>query len=138
MLKQQLTLMEAYMIELLRNQGVTDEEIIRKSLSKEVTEWRKYNEQFDFEQLAHLAQKDEANFVSMINNGYRIKFLTFPGLQRMLSMKFGLEKDQDYTLVENGVTNVKVSEEQLNEIEKVLSLNWKIKREETSVSIQNG
>ena len=107
-------------------------------MSKEVTEWRKYNKQFDFEQLAHLAQKDEANFVSMINNGYRIKFLTFPGLQRMLSMKFGLEKDQDYKLVENGVTNVKVSESQLKEIEKVLSLNWKIKREETSVSIQNG
>ncbi|MEK4201606.1 hypothetical protein [Cytobacillus sp. FSL K6-0265] len=137
-MKQQLTLMEAYMIELLRNQGVTDEEIIKKSLSNGTTEWRKYNEQFEFEQLAHLAQKDEANFVSMINNGYRIKFLTFPGLQRILSMKFGLEKDQDYMLVENGVSNIKVSEGQLKEIEKVLSLNWKIKREETSISIQNG
>ncbi|MBD7937262.1 hypothetical protein H9655_09475 [Cytobacillus sp. Sa5YUA1] len=137
-MKQQLTLMEAYMIELLRNQGVTDEEIIKKSLSNDTTEWRKYNEQFEFEQLAHLAQKDEANFVSMINNGYRIKFLTFPGLQRILSMKFGLEKDQDYMLVENGVSNIKVSEGQLKEIEKVLSLNWKIKREETSISIQNG
>ncbi|MCM3179062.1 hypothetical protein ABFV99_07540 [Cytobacillus horneckiae] len=136
MISNQLTLMEAYMIETLRNNGLSNQEILTKAKAGETESWSKINEHFDFQQLAVLANEDEQRFQSILQKGYQIKFLTYPGLQRILSMKFKLEKERDYTLTDNGLSGLKLNNAQLHEVEKILSPNWKVQKDSDGTKIE--
>lgn len=123
------------MIETLRANGITNEEIIAGVKAKDVTGWKQINEKFDFEQLIVLAEKDLASFEKAVNDGYIVKFVTVGGLERLLSLKFGKEAGKDYQKKQTGAAGLNLDEASLNELEQILSLNWKIEKEAEGISV---
>ena len=126
MVLQKITLMEAYMIETLRLKGITDEEILDKAFNGNVGEWEILAPEYDFQQLAQLARRDESVFRSAVHDGYAVKFVTIKGLTKLLRLKFGKHPDKDYTLTANGITGLSVDRDELNALKRVLSGNWSI------------
>ena len=127
--------MDAYMIETLRINNVTNEEIIQAVKENDVSKWQKLNEKFDFEQLIALAEKDFVSFEQAINEGYAVKFVTVGGLERLLRLKFGKEPEKDYQKQQTGAVGLNIDASSLEELKQMLSLNWKVEEDESGVSI---
>ncbi|GGP09247.1 hypothetical protein [Oceanobacillus neutriphilus] len=127
--------MEAYMIETLRTNGITNEEIIHDVKEKDVSKWKQINEKFDFEQLIVLAEKDFSAFEQVINEGYAVKFVTVGGLERLLRLKFQKEAGEDYQKLETGAKGLKLDEASFRDLEQMLSLNWKVEEDEQGISV---
>src|SRR5699024_12712383 len=94
----------AIMIETLRHNGVSNQELIKKVAAKDISEWESFNTNFDFHML--ISQFENSDFTSIIHDGYQIKFVTINGLQNLLHFKFNLLKYLDYKLMETGITDL--------------------------------
>src|SRR5699024_10087394 len=94
MMVKQLTLMELYLIDTLRTNGVSNEENINKVNSRNVESFKPYDDQFDFTQLYSLAE--EGMLEDVLKDGYQIKYVTFTGLVNVLRLKFNKHEHQDY------------------------------------------
>lgn len=127
--------MEAYMIETLRLNGITNEEIIHDIKEKDVSKWKQISEKFDFEQLITLAEKDFESFEQAINEGYAVKFVTIGGLGRLLKLKFQKEPGEDYQQLETGAGKLVLDESSLHELKQMLSLNWKVEKDDPGISV---
>jgi|SRR5699024_1638977 len=127
-----VTLMEAYLIETLRSNGISNDELLEKVAHKDVRSWEDINPKFDFNGLIDLYEKDEAAFKSIINEGYKVKFLTFKGLENLLKFRLNKVAEEDYELLENGISGLKVKEEELNVIKQLLSANWTVHETENN------
>lgn len=121
-----VSLMEAYMIETLRSNGLTDQEILTQIEKKDISPWENLHTKFDFNDLIKLAEQNHKEFEAIILNGYQVKFVTFNGLKTLLKLKFNLLEEQDYQLTEKGITDLKITGKQLTKIKQVLSENWVI------------
>ena len=135
MAKNRLSLMEAYMIETLRSNGVSDQEILTQVEKKDVSEWSAFNSKFQFKELIELNGQDPERFQSVLTDGYQVKFVTFKGLKNLLELKFGFEEDKHYQLTDKGLTRLHITDSQLAEIRQLLSRNWAI--EELSADAPN-
>ncbi|MDM8099676.1 MULTISPECIES: hypothetical protein [Oceanobacillus] len=135
MTRPKISLMEAYMIETMRVNGITNEEIIVGVKAKDVSGWKQINEKFDFEQLIALAEKDLAAFEKVIHDGYAVKFVTVGGLERLLSLKFGKEAGKDYQKQQAGVIDLNLDEPALSELKQILSPNWKVEDGAEGISV---
>lgn len=127
--------MEAYMIETLRANGIINEEIIQAVKEKDVSSWKQIHEEFDFEQLITLAEKDFTAFEKVIKEGYTIKFVTVGGLEKLLRLRFGKEPNEDYQKYQTGVKGVALDGSSLQELKQMLSLNWKVDEGTQGVSV---
>ncbi|MBB6444051.1 hypothetical protein [Bacillus benzoevorans] len=121
-----ISLPVVYKIETVRSKGVSNQELLAKLESGDVSSWSDYNSNFDFSELVELYQKDPEQFKSMIEIGYAVKFVTLPGIKNILKLKFGLLEEQDYESTETGITGLQVNDEQYAAIKQMLSKNWKI------------
>lgn len=121
-----VTLREAYMIETLRSNGISDGEILTQVQTGETDDWSIFNPDFEFHGLVELNEKDPEAFQSIIKNGYKVKFVTFKGVRTLLKLKFGFEEEQHYELTDKGITGLQVTDAQLAQIRQVLSTNWSI------------
>ncbi|MDC3414005.1 hypothetical protein NC797_06180 [Aquibacillus sp. 3ASR75-11] len=130
-----ISLMDAYMIETLRIEGISDKQILAQVTKGDVTPWTELNATYDFSRLVKLAQQDTEAFRNIITEGYAIKFVTIKGIKNLLKMKFDIEID-DYEVVEKGITNLKVNEKQESQLKQMLSMNWNIS--ETASADSNG
>src|SRR5690625_112481 len=116
----QITLMDAYVIEILRSNGVTNEEIIKATEEKQLDNFKEINENFDYTSLYPLKE----DLRPILEKGYQVKFLTMPGLMNLLKMKHNKEKEKDYELQETSLINLSLTREEREAIEKWLSPNW--------------
>lgn len=123
---EKITLMEFYLIETLRMNDISNEEIIESVKQNNVEAWESIAPQFDFNMLIDLYEKDPHGFNRILTEGYQIKFLTFPGLQRMLEMKFDKIADFDFAVKENGVYNLSLTDDELEQLKVILSPNWHV------------
>lgn len=121
-----ISLPVVYKIETVRSNGVSNQELLAKVESGDVSSWSEYNSNFDFNELVELYKQDPEQFKSIIENGYTVKFVTLPGVKNILKLKFGLLEDQDYTSTEKGITGLRVNEEQYAVLKQMLSKNWKL------------
>lgn len=119
-----ISLMDAYMIETIRGHEVSDQELLNQIDRKETSAWQELNPNFDFNELVKLADHDRVAFESIINNGYKVKFITLKGLQNLLQLKFNKMNERDYQLVDNGIRDLKIGERQCSELKQMLSNNW--------------
>lgn len=115
--------MEMYIIETLRTNGLSDAEILEKVKNKEEESLNRISSNFDYQLLFVLYEKDPEVFRKILEEGYRVKFLTLRGLYSLLSMKFSIEENQ-FVALENGLKNLEINEETLQKIEGILSPNW--------------
>jgi len=123
--------MEAYMLETLRSNGVSNREILTQIDKKDVRLWGTLNANFDFRELITLAGKDQKAFKSIVINGYQVKFVTLKGLQRLLELKFNKKEGNDYELEDRGITGLQLDESQLSVLKQMLSKNWNVQEEQS-------
>src|SRR5690625_4713180 len=88
----QITLMEAYLIEILRSNDVSKNDILQAVENKKVTKFQTYHKDFDFTLLYEL----QKNLKDILIKGYQVKFLTLSGLKNLLRMKYDIEEGNDY------------------------------------------
>jgi len=115
--------MDAYIIETLRSNGVTKEEMVQAVKTKNVDQFKEINEHFDYTGLYELEDLGD-----LLENGYQVKFLTLPGLTNLLKMRFQKEKDQDYVQEGNSLKGLSLSNQEKEAIEKWLSPNWALRQ----------
>lgn len=119
-----ISLMDAYLIETLRSNGITNREILSGLEAGNVEEWQILHESFDFSELLKLANKDFEQFREIINYGYQVKFITFNGLKNLLRIRFSKEPDKDYVMQEKGIKNLVLNQKELQSVKQMLSKNW--------------
>jgi|SRR5690625_3009234 len=127
--------MEAYMLETLRNNGVSNQEVLTQIDKKDVNLWDTLDANFDFSELIKLAEKDHNEFKSIVLNGYQVKFVTFKGLQRLLELKFNKKEGNDYQLDDRGITGLQLDESQLVILKQMLSKNWNVQEEQSKSNV---
>lgn len=119
------------MLETLRKNGVSNQEVLAQIDKKDVSSWDTLDSNFEFSALLKLAEKDPKEFKSIVLNGYKVKFVTFKGLQRLLELKFDKKEGNDYQLDDRGITGLQLDKSQLSVLKQILSKNWKVHVEES-------
>lgn len=128
---EKITLMETYLIEHLRQAGISDETIQEKVETGRAEEFKDVNESFDFTQLHKLSDK----IGTLLTEGYQIKFLTFTGLVNLLKLKFHKTENVDYDVNEFTVSKLQLTHEQVTTLQQMVSDNWRITTSEAGVTI---
>lgn len=129
-----ISLMELYLIEILRANGVTDELILERVKARDVTAFMSYHEQFDFKDLYAL---DEAGILAdVLEKGYKVKFLTFTGLVNILELKFNKKEGEDYVVDQFTISKLQLSAEEIATLRVILSENWSLSVQEGRVTIE--
>ena len=129
----EITLMEAYLIEALKSSDASHSEIISYVRQKEADQMQRVAQSnSDFTLLYELEEKLE----DILRDGYRVKFLTFPGLQRLLLLQVEKEADLDYTLNGFTVEGLSLTTEEAEKVETFLSKNWTLTKTGETYTIQ--
>ena len=76
-----ITLMDAYLIETLRSNGVSNDELLNQIGQQDISPWEKVKPNFDFTGLIKLYEQDPKAFASILSDGYTVKFITMNGLK---------------------------------------------------------
>ncbi|MBS4210353.1 hypothetical protein [Bacillus sp. FJAT-50079] len=135
-----ISLPTAYMIETLRHHGVSDQELLQQTEKKDVSPWKGFNTNFDFNELVELSEKND--FRSIIQDGYTIKFVTIKGLQNLLRLKFNQLEERNYHLTEKGIAELVLDQPQYKTLKQMLSPNCMIRENsldaegKTSITIE--
>ena len=129
----EITLMEAYLIEALKNSDASHSKIISYVRQKEADQMQRVAQSdSDFTLLYEL----EGQLEDILRDGYRVKFLTFPGLQRLLLLQVEKEADLDYTLNGFTVEGLSLTTEEAEKVETFLSKNWTFTKTGETYTIQ--
>lgn len=130
---QRITMMEAYGIETLKNNGYSNEEITEKVRNNEIEEFKSVDKNMDYSTLIEL---NESNFLgNILKEGYQVKFLTINGLTNLIRMKYKKEPDEDYKLERFVLSELQLDEESSEELENLLSSNWRFSETKNGISI---
>ena len=128
---EKITLMEAYLIEHLRQANIADETIKEKVKAKEAASFAYVHDTFDFTLLHELANQMDA----ILDEGYEVRFLTFKGLYSLLELKFNKEKDVDYDIDEFTISHLQLTEAEIKTLKQLVSANWEVVSTENGVTI---
>lgn len=128
----QITLMEAYLIETLRHAEITDDAILRGIEDKTLDAFAHVAEQFDFTMLYDL----ENEIREILAEGYQVKFLTFPGLQNMLKLKFQRLENKDYHVEGHSISGLMLDQTEEKVLRSFLSSNWHTDKAEDGITIK--
>lgn len=121
-----ITLMDAYMIETLRNHKLSDDELLARLEKKDIAFFERIKSNFDFNELVKLHEQNPITFKSILLDGYSVKFITLKGLQNLLKIKFDKIDERDYKLLENGISHLTIEEATYPILKQMLSKNWSI------------
>lgn len=128
---EKITLMEAYLIEHLRQANIADDIIKERVKAKEAASFAYVHDTFDFTLLHELADEIDA----ILDEGYEVRFLTFKGLYSLLELKFNKEKDVDYDVEEFTISRLQLTEAEITTLKQLVSANWEIEIKEDGVTI---
>jgi len=129
---QKITLMEAYLIETLRSEKISDEEILEKTENRQAESFRHLHEKFDFTNLYLLADRLE----SILKNGYQITFVTFPGLVNLIQLKYDKVKDEDFKAEQCTITGLQLAEAETEDLKTWLSPNWRVEKGQEGIAVK--
>ncbi len=124
--------MDVYLIEHLKNAGISDNEIIKEVQALNADTYQYVNDSFDFTRLHDLSDQIE----KILEEGYQVKFLTFTGLVNLLRIKFKKEETADYDVDEFVVSKLSLTASELMELKQIVSPNWEIRKENEGVRIK--
>ncbi|MDW0116196.1 hypothetical protein QTL97_04570 [Sporosarcina thermotolerans] len=130
-----VTLMEAYMIETIRSNGISIQELLTQLEQGNKRAWESINPNYNYDDLIVLYNQDKSAFKSILTDGYKVKFITIRGLQALLEMKFKKTAGEDYISTDKGMEHLTVTEKELTMLNQLLSKNWTI--EELPTDIDN-
>ncbi|MGE7951081.1 hypothetical protein [Lysinibacillus xylanilyticus] len=124
-----INLMQAYELDKLSKLGLTDKEIVGTLHTGEVSVWQEKVPNYEFSETMALFKEGEQLFLDALHGNYRIKYVTLPGIQRLLHLRFSLEEDQDYQLLETGIQHLTCNEETIVKLQHMLSTNWSLAKQ---------
>ena len=125
-----INLMQAYELDKLSKLNLSDEEILRALRSGDVSAWQEQVSNYEFSETMALYQEGERQFLNAYHGHYRIKYVTLPGIQRLLQLRFQLEEGKDYQLLETGIQHLTCDEETVTRLQQMLSTNWSLTKQE--------
>lgn len=125
-----INLMQAYELDKLSKLNLSDEEILRALRSGDVSAWQEQVPNYEFSETMALYQEGERQFLNAYHGHYRIKYVTLPGIQRLLQLRFQLEEGKDYQLLETGIQHLTCDEETVTRLQQMLSTNWSLTKQE--------
>ena len=120
-----ITLSEAYMIENLRKQGISNESLLKVD-DASVERWKNLDDRFDFNVLKEMAFKEQEKYKSVIKDGYQVKFLTINGLINLIELKFNKQKEVDFKVLEDVISELVLDKAMIPLLKEFLSVNWKV------------
>ncbi|MDM5233643.1 hypothetical protein [Lysinibacillus pakistanensis] len=123
-----INLMQAYELDKLSKLDITDEEIVQTLHTGDVSIWKERVPNYEFLETLALFQEGEQLFLDAFHGNYRIKYVTLPGIQRLLHLRFQLEEGKDYQLLEAGIQNLTCHEETITNLQRMLSTNWTLSK----------
>jgi len=123
-----INLMQAYELDKLSKLDITDEEIVQTLHTGDVSIWKERVPNYEFLETLALFQEGEQMFLDALHGNYRIKYVTLPGIQRLLYLRFQLEEGKDYQLLEAGIQNLTCHEETITNLQRMLSTNWTLSK----------
>lgn len=132
MMTEKITLMEAYLIEHLRQANITDETIKEKVKNQEAASFAHVHDTFDFTLLHDLRDDIDA----IMDEGYEVRFLTFKGLYSLLQLKFNKEQDVDYDVDGFTISHLQLTEAEIKTLKQFISANWNVTEEENRIKIE--
>lgn len=121
--------MQAYELDKLSKLDLSDEEILRALRAGDVSAWQEQVPNYEFSETMALYKEGEQQFLDALHGHYQIKYVTLPGIQRLLYLRFQLEEGKDYQLLETGIQHLTCDEETVTKLEKMLSTNWSLTKQ---------
>lgn len=121
-----ITLWESYLIEALRSKGMPTEELLTHIKNQNHEALVAFDDTFDYTELVNIYKNDPDRIEQAIESGYQVKFVTQPGVKRLLNLKFGFEEGTDFKIEGESFVGVNINEEQLVTFKQMLSPNWQI------------
>ncbi|TDQ37682.1 hypothetical protein [Aureibacillus halotolerans] len=118
---------EAFMVETLRAKGLQDDVLLDALANGDTRPLEAVSDAFDFSDLVDAFKEDRERITASIREEYQVKFLTKPGVTRLLKLRFGLRLGESYEETEAGVINVPLSTEQVESFQTLLSSNWTLR-----------
>ncbi|WP_341302875.1 hypothetical protein MHB44_11375 [Lysinibacillus sp. FSL H8-0500] len=124
-----INLMQAYEIDKLSKLQLADEEILQVLRAGDVSAWQQQVPNYEFQETMTLYQEGEQKFLSALHGHYQIKYVTLPGIQRLLQLRFQLEAGKDYELTETGIQHLTCDRETIDKLQQMLSSNWSLQKQ---------
>lgn len=121
-----INLMQAYELDKLSKLGISDKEILQTLRTGEVSSWCTKEPNYEFKETLALYHEGEQQFLDALHGNYRIKYVTLPGIQRLLHLRFQLEETKDFRLAEAGIQDLVCDKAIISKLLTMLSTNWKI------------
>lgn len=126
-----ITLMEAYLIETPISKGMKPERLLKHVRAGDVAEIQAVDEKLSYEDLHAAYEADPERLTAAMTTGYTIKFVSLTGIERLARLKFGLAAGNDYTIQEDRIIGMPLSENELAALKQILSPNWHVCSEKT-------
>lgn len=122
--KVKLSQWDALLLESLRSQGWSDGELLHRVTGGDLpVDESKY--EFDYGQLAALADEQPELFRRAVLDGYQIKYNTIRGIRSWIDVALGIEAKLE---LEEGreAVEAELTEDEYNRLQAVLSFGWQI------------
>lgn len=124
-----INLMQAYELDKLSKLDLSDEDILQTLRTGDVSSWHSLAPNYEFNETLALYREGEQTFLNALHGQYRIKYVTLPGIQRLLHLRFNLDETKHFTLEDTGITNLTCDEDTILKIKDMLSINWTIAKQ---------
>ncbi len=121
-----ISLMEACMLESLAGKGMSHEHIIENIKNNDIRSLNEFDTTFDFSYLVENNIENTEKIEDALNGPYQVKFVTRNGLKTLLRLKYQLEENEDYKMVDTCFHGMEINDEKLESLALLLSPNWKI------------
>lgn len=125
-----ITLWESYLIETLRSKGMPSTELLNHLKNEDRQALVSFDDTFDYSELVDIHKSEPVRIEQAIETGYQVKFVTQPGVKRLMNLKFGFEEGKDFKIEGESFVNLHFTEEQLATFKQILSPNWQIVEKE--------
>src|SRR5690606_23038127 len=130
-----ISMMEAYMIELLKTHPYTFEQVKHYIENDEL---HLLTDTYDInpESLKILLNENAEEMEQAFAGNYEVKFVTINGLKNLLRMRFQITDDQYELLPEgNGLQSLQIDPITEQQIRGMLSSNWKVERNGKQITL---
>ncbi|MDF2556913.1 MAG: hypothetical protein K0R71_741 [Bacillales bacterium] len=115
----------AILIERLRAQGCSDEQLVKWIENDDNKQFEKFNDDvYTFDTFLSYAKEYKEDIKGAIQIGYQITFNTMGGLRYWIENAFGLREEIDFLAEEGKKLGLKLNSDQKEKLKRCLASNW--------------
>jgi hypothetical protein len=125
--KVKLSQRDALMIEVLRANGISDQDLLQRLKQGDIQSFQDIGGgDFDYAELLSFAQENWEVLEQAVLHGYEIKFNTISGIRYLLKVKFNKHPDTDYQNRGDHLDQLALTKDEFAALRSVLSRYWSI------------